>query len=309
MDYGQLLSQGWKITWENKYLWILGFLAALTSSRANSSSFNYSSGFDPTAYTPEQLSAFGGAMVALSCFALFVGLLLWVVSLVAKGGLITAVYKTSVGKEMNLEQALSAGSERIWPILGMNLLLYLPFILIGIGIAASIFFMFAGVFMDTVNNGSAESIMAGAGVFLVGFMFLFCILLIVGTFVQFINAFAYRGIMIQNMGVMQSISHSWQLLQQNFGEVFLLAVLFFIIAMGYGILMGVLMLPLVFVSMAPLLGSAIMGDVSAFTLVYGVGISICLGIVGAVFMSVLVTWQSATFTLAYKEWSKKMGFV
>ena len=319
MDYGRVVSQGWKITWENKYLWVLGFLAALTSSRANSSSSNSSSSFDPNTLSPEELVALGGAFVAVVCVSMAIGLILWVVGLIARGGLITAVYKISSGKEMTLGQAFSAGVQRIWPIIGMNLLLYLPFFLIGMAAIVVVFMMAFGAMGTSIAaeaNGdlvpSAESIgamMAGLGTFLICFVLLCCVLFILGICLNFINAFAYRGIMIHKMGVMESISHSWELIKVNFAEVLILSILFGVIGLIISFAIAVLFVPIALVVMAPVIAGGISGELSAISLAYGVGAGLCLGVLGAIITAVLVTWQSATFTLAYKEWTKKMGFV
>ena len=49
MDYGNLLKRSWDIVWHNKFMFILGFLAALGSGGSNPSSrangnFNYQFG-------------------------------------------------------------------------------------------------------------------------------------------------------------------------------------------------------------------------------------------------------------------------
>ncbi len=320
MDYGKIVSDGWKITWENKYLWVLGFLAALTSTRTNSSSYNYSSSeFDPTTFSPEKLAAIGGAIIALMCFAMLIGLLLIVVGWVARGGLITAVYKISTGKEMTLRQAFAAGTAKIWPILGMNILLYIPFILMGVVIFVAVVMMFAGAvgtavsydsFMsEQMDPAAIESLVAGLGTAFICLMLLCCVLFILGIALNFINAFAFRGIMIQDMGVMESISHSWQLIKQNFSEVLILSILFLLIGIGYGILTGVILFPLIIIGMVPLFGGIASGEFTGVSMAYMMGFGLCVGIIGAVLMSIITTWQSATFTLAYKEWVKKMGFV
>ena len=46
MDYGNLLKRSWDIVWHNKFLFILGFLAALGSggtngNRGGQGNFNY----------------------------------------------------------------------------------------------------------------------------------------------------------------------------------------------------------------------------------------------------------------------------
>jgi len=45
MDYGEVLSKAWQITWKYKVLWIFGILAGCGGQFGNNS-FNYSLGGD-----------------------------------------------------------------------------------------------------------------------------------------------------------------------------------------------------------------------------------------------------------------------
>jgi len=50
MNYGDTLKRGWQLTWNNKWLWLLGFLAALGGGGGFGSSANTS--MDSSTVTP-----------------------------------------------------------------------------------------------------------------------------------------------------------------------------------------------------------------------------------------------------------------
>ncbi|HFQ93605.1 MAG TPA: hypothetical protein ENK32_06320 [Anaerolineae bacterium] len=315
MDYGHIISRGWNITWNNKWLWVLGFLASLTSMRASS---NFSTGNNTMfeSLSPEQMMAASGVMLGLACLALVVFIIFALLSLAARGGLITAAAKLNRNEEITLGEAFSAGVAKIWSLAGMSLLLYLPIIIFVFVVAAVIGFMFAGAIGSAVaadgsggdlGPGVIESMMAGFGLLFLCLALLACVFGIVGLLLRFINAFAFRGIMLHDMGVVESISHGWQIFKTNLGESLLLGILFFLISIGYGFLMSILLLPFIFIVFAPLWGSIISGDFSPLAMSYAFAGALCLGIVGAVLMSILTTWQSASFTLAYQYFTKKMA--
>ncbi|MBX3061008.1 MAG: hypothetical protein KF770_31505 [Anaerolineae bacterium] len=312
MDYGQILSRSWRITWNNKFLWVLGFLAALTRISSNTSSYQTNS----SEISPENIERMMQGMallMGLGCFFLLIGVVLWLLSLAAKGGLITAVSRIDNGERVTLGEAFSAGLSRILTLVGMNILLYLPMFLIGVVSVVGAIALLAGsgiTFASFADEPSAagEAIMATLGLIFFCFCGLICGLILLGFFLQFINAFAYRGIMLRGLGAIASLSHGWQVFRSNFVEVLLLSLLFFVISIGFGMAVGVVLLPLALVLVVPMMamtsGGSTPGPAEIFVLFSGF---LCLGVLGAALASVLTTWQSAAFTLAYQEWTGKTG--
>jgi hypothetical protein len=314
MDYGQILSRSWRITWNNKFLWVLGFLAALTRVSSNSSSYQ----FDSSSMGPEELEQMmqGVALlVGLGCCFLLIGLVVWLLSLAAKGGLITAVSRIDNGERVTLGEAFSAGLSRILTLVGMNILLYLPIFLIVVVSVAGAITLLAGsgiTFASFAEEPSAagEAMAATLGFIFFCFCGLICGLILLGVFLQFINAFAYRGIMLRGLGAIASLSHGWQVFRHNFVEVLLLSMLFFVISIGFGMAMVVVLAPLAVIMFVPMMAMASNGSTPGAAEIFLLtGGAVCLGILGAALASVLTTWQSAAFTLAYEEWTGKAGTV
>jgi hypothetical protein len=113
-----------------------------------------------------------------------------------------------------------------------------------------------------------------------------------------IYPFAFRGIMLRGMGVVESIRHGWRVLRENAGEIILLALPFLLVYL----LFGVVFAAAYFILVAPggfenaLLSGAMTAMNWRFLLVF-----LFYGLVGAA----LSAWQSATFTLGYLQWTGK----
>lgn len=308
MDYGKIISRSWRITWENKYLWVLGFLVALTRINSN---FNYNvSNSDVASASVEQMAQATSLLLTFCCVGLFIGLALWLLSLVAKGGMITAVVRIENGEKSSLGDAFRAGTERIGSLMGMNLVLYLPFILLGGVCMLGIVGLLAGSGITAASfaekpGAVGDAIVASLGLFFFCFCGLTCGLILVGFLLQFINAFAFRGIMLRNLGAIESLSHGWQVFRGNLGEVLLLALLFFVISIVYSIGVGIVLFPLTLVLLAPMIALTGSGDMGMIEMLFLAGGTLCLGVIGAALASILATWQSAAFTLAYQEWTTK----
>ena len=114
---------------------------------------------------------------------------------------------------------------------------------------------------------------------------------------RFIYPFATRGIMLRRMGVIESIRHGWRVARENLGEIILLALPFVLVYLLFGALFAaayyIIVVPGIYD--AALSGTMMFAD-WRFLLVFFV-----YGIIGAL----LTTWQSATLTLGYLEWTGK----
>lgn len=125
MDYGKLFRRGWEIVWQNKYLFILGFLAALGGGSGGNSggNFNYSvpgpGGSDVPAETFAEITQFwtqyGGLILGLVCFFFILGIVFWLIRLAAVGGLIESVDRIEAGEKMSFGKAFSAGVADLEP--------------------------------------------------------------------------------------------------------------------------------------------------------------------------------------------------
>lgn len=307
MDYGRLVSESWRITWNNKFLWVLGFLAALTSvSSSGNSGRTISQRLESGDVSPEMITAVSGAILLLVCIGFVLGIVLMLVSLAAQGSLISAVARLDDGEKVTLGEAFGAGTQAIIRLFGVSFLLWLPVILVVvlvaiIGIASAGGFAAAASIAD-----NPERLFAGLGFLAICLVGLCCALIPLAIVISVVYEFALRGTMLENLGVTDSIRWGWRVVRNNIADIIVLLVLFWGIGILYAILVGLIMIPLALVVFVPtilMFNSGSTPNVATMGLLIGGGI--CLGVLGAVLNSVIVTWRSAAFTLAYRQLTAK----
>lgn len=314
MDYGEIITRAWNITWNNKFLWVLGFFAALTSVGSNSNSFQNSFKESDFAQNPEMLATMGVMITALMCVLLIIGIIMWLLSIVARGGLIDGVNRIDDGETITLGEAFSAGTSAIWRLIGVYFLAYLPMIIAGIVIAVLAFMAIGGAIgsamaMETIAQNPEEiaaTIAGSMGLLVICMCVLICALIPVSIVLTFIAEFAARATVIQKMRITESLSQGWHLFKANLGPVLLLWLLMFVISLVVSFALGIVMLPLSLVVFAPMITSLFRdGTMGGMSIAWTIGGSLCLGVFGAALMSVVQTWTSAVWTLAYKEFTGK----
>lgn len=309
MDYGDIVTRSWRIVWNNKFLWVLGFLGAFTRASGNFGGGSNSSTSTPTA--PEDWGSIAAIIAISVCALIVVAIIIWLVGLAARGGLITAVARIDNGEKSSLRQSFRDGFARLNSLVGMNFLLYLPILIIVVlMIGGSVLTLIgSGVTAGTMaDSNDFGAVVAGIGMFAVCFFFLMCVAVILGIVLNFINAFAFRGIMLQELGAMESIKHGWHVFRENMAEALVLAMLFFGIGIIYGMAVFMLTMPLLILMFVPLLGTLFTGgEPGVGSIAFLAGGGICLGVFAAGLYSILISWQSAAFTLAYQEFVSKPG--
>lgn len=313
MDYLDTIKRGFAHTWNNKFMWVLGFLAALGSSSGFSNS-NYSfNSSDPGMMaewmTPGRMAAITGGLIAFGCLAFIVGIILWLVALSARGGMIAAVAQMERGTgKPTFRSAFGMGWKKVWRLAGMTIVLYaVPFILtillvLGfVAVAGGAAFMSAGM-------ENPESVLAGIGGLALVFVCLMCLLIPFFLALSFIYPFAFRGIVLRDMGVMDSIRHGWQTLKSHLGEIILLSLAFFLIGIIILIIAAAIMVPVALVVGVPFIAlmDSNAGVLQGILAVLGIVITL---VIFALVSAISTAWQSSTFTLAYLEWTGKNGLV
>lgn len=249
MDYGRLVSRAVNVVWENKFLIVLGILVALGGGGGSGSGlsysfdggdFNFGQGAQPDfpaipELPPEAGVALGGAallLVLLFCVALIVGLVLFVVSTVARGGLIAGVADVEEGQPTSLSQAWSAGWQRLWTLLGVNILPAIPAVILAlIGMAM-------GVGAAGLSQILGPRVAVGGAVAAI-LIPLACVLIPIALVLTLLRTFANRAVMLEGLGVFASYGRGWSVLWNNIGSAFVL----FLIQILAGIVITLLLLP------------------------------------------------------------------
>jgi hypothetical protein len=264
MNYGQLLSCAWNIIWDNKFLILLGVLVALgsggNSGLSTGSSFNsggLETGFEAPTPPPEMpempempefqqpgrgfriplRTLFSGVPVALALLlgglALTVGVAIWVVSTIARGGLIAGASEIDAGGISSFSQAWRAGWQRVWRLLGISILPALPVLAMGV-IGLVLFLTSAGV--STALGEQVGLPVMGNLVAVLGLIG--CLVVPITLVLGLLSAFANRACMLEDLGVFDAYRRGLSVLTENFGS----ALVLFLIQIGIGLAMGIAMI-------------------------------------------------------------------
>jgi hypothetical protein len=298
MDYGKVLSRAWAITWRWKILWILGFLASLGRSfgssnsgyRFNEGDFNY---WQVHPYLGPRVWVLVAGVV---CLAVLIGIALWVVSIIARGGLIAGVQQVEDDGSTAFGQAWRVGVKRFWTLFGISILTALPILFVVIlGVAVLILFILgtAGAIERAAEVGGAIGVVASifwGGLFCCGTIFIAIVL-------DQIRVYAERAAILEGLGWIDAFKRGWQVLKQNLGPTIIVWLIFAVI----GLIFAGLIVAAVAAFAVPFVAVVANTKPGAWLIA-----PLCCGgivalIVGGLIGAVVETFTSATWTLTYRE--------
>lgn len=312
MDYGDLFTRAWRIVWHNKFMFVLGFLASLGAG-GSSRTGNFTTSFDevPTDIGIQLrtfLALYLPAITALICIGLFIAVALWLLRLTTQAGLISAASQIDNGEKVTFGNSFTAGLSKLGTMLGINVILYGPFFLLGLLMAAVTLGLVATAAVgESIGNiDELVPVITSLGVFLACIGLTFCAMLPLVLLVTIIYPFAQRAAVLDDLGVTDSIRHGWLTVRQNIAGVALLIIIFIVLGLVYGIVVFAITLPLAAIALFPLIISVLVEasfGISEFFLLACGGLIIAL-IISAL-NAVLVAFRSAVVTLAYQEFQEK----
>ncbi|MGC9522875.1 MAG: DUF7544 domain-containing protein [Anaerolineae bacterium] len=287
MDFGALLRRTWDLVWEHKYLILLGVLVALSSGAGTSGSgFRFGErGFEfdgaPPQFRdlPRRVGLPKAAIVILVLVIVTVGVILglalWVVSTLARGGLIAGVNTVVGGGTSSFGQAFSAGWQKGWRLIGIGILPAIPGLIAfvaGLGLSGTLFGVVQLFDIRAVAMGRNVALLFGA---------LLCLVAPIALILGLLRTFANRACMLEDLGIFAAYARGWEVLVNNLGS----AVVLFLIQIGLGIAIAlVTALPSVLFALCCILWPLLL-------LVQGA----------------IATYFSALWTLAWRQWTKTEG--
>jgi hypothetical protein len=243
MDYGDLLSRAWNIIWEHKFLILLGVLVALGSGGGGGASTGGNVVFNqppregaPIPELPQMpdLRVVGPVLAALAIIAavvlVVIAVAVWVVSIIARGGLIAGADTVDAGGSSSFAQAWNAGWRKGWRLLGIGVLPAIPaLILVVVAIVSAVAYTGAarvvGPQFGIPNLGAIGIVVAAVS----------CLLVPIAVVLGLLQTFANRACMLEDLGVFGSYRRGVEVLFQNFGP----AVVLFLIQIAIGIVIAI----------------------------------------------------------------------
>ena len=302
MDFGNILSRAWHITWKNRALWLFGILASCGRQGGYSGSgFNFSSSSQiaPPGTLPPDVERFFFQLernlenispevvfsIALAVFALAL-LLTLLFSFFTVFGRVTVIKGTlmaDAGSSLRTGSLAREGYTYFWRAFGLNLLLgFAMFVVMGI-------FVLGGVLFSMVTLG------IGALCFIPLICLLIPLSLLYTVYIQMANV----ALVSEDLDVLEAASRGWEVMQGNWGNIILMGL---ILMIGGGLLGVLITLPIIFVA-APLMFAAISGNrdlissglaISGICLVVGIPVLILAN-------GILRTFLEGAWTLTYQE--------
>jgi hypothetical protein len=285
------LTRAWRITWNNKALWLFGLLASC--GRGNGSSGGGGDGggggdfdFQDPGQMPPQVKEFVrqmtrpeviGIIITVACVLLLLVLLFIALSIIGEAGLIGGVRLADDNGKVALSEAWEVGTRYFWPMLGSRLLLLVPVLIL---------------------------LVIGGGVGLIAPVALVCLLPLLCVFIpgmivlSIVQLLASRTIVLEGSGVLDAYRSGWELLKANVGPVIVFGIILFFITLLVGFVMFI---PLVIVIVPFVLAFvADQGNTNLMLLISGGLDFLCVLPILMLISSITTTWDSAVWTLAYK---------
>jgi len=285
MDFGEVLTRTWQITWRYKGLWVLGLLAGCGTGGGGGGGGGSppSPGAGPQSYGQieqviGQIPVWVWVLVAVS--ALILVLVFFVLGVIGTGGLIAGFRQADEGQDTSLGQAFRLGTKYFWRLLGFRLLL----LLLGIVAAALIFVAAIG----------------SLGICLVPIL---CIGLPAAFLLGVYVSLAQVSLIDDDQRTLGSFGRGWEVLREKPGPVLLMG----LILLGGGLVIGLILALPILLLMMPLFFALASGEqpsITAGILVSGLcflGYFPILLLVNAV----LQTFINGAWTLTYRRLTGK----
>jgi len=242
--YRTIVSQAWKSTWHNKYLWFFGLFAALLGNGGELEIIfrgfddNLSEGLIPSLWGLAQTGIFSKtALVNITHLAakepfsviatlgvLFILLMLGIfvawLAIVSQVGLVNNAARITTGKRHDIKDGIEAGIKRFWPIFGLNVIL-----------KGLIYLFFALLSIPVIASASKAYFSANSFLFVLAFL----LFVPVAITLSFIVKYAICFSVIKGESFIKSIKLGWQLFAKNWIISIEMAFLLFFINFMVGI--------------------------------------------------------------------------
>jgi hypothetical protein len=162
--------------------------------------------------------------------ALAIGLVLWVITTIARGGLIAAVDRIERGDQATFVTAWADSWQKVWSLLGIALLPAIPILVL----------LFAGLVATGALAGFATlaganldfPLRTGSGGVIIAFV---CLAVPFALVLMLLRNFAERACILEHLGVFLAYRRGWEVVLRNLGP----AILLFLIQIALTILLGI----------------------------------------------------------------------
>jgi hypothetical protein len=297
MNYGELLSEAFRLTWRNRFLWFFGFFVAGAGGPFNfPTNFGGQQGqmpFGPAAgplrWISENLVLFLTVVISV---VVVLAIVFLVLSMISHGALAESVAALHRGETRRFGSAFRTGTSNFWRVFGLKVL----FLLMGLGLALVIVLplVLGGIAVFSLSDSTGLRVLA----VVLGVLFGLVALLVVYLPFAIINQFALRELVVTRRRILESIAGGFGLFRRNIGRSLLVWLLQLAVMLGLGIAMLIVLV---------IFGAIFLGPAVALFATERVTAGIVAGVVGGLLFLVPVfvlsgalgAFNHAYWTLAY----------
>lgn len=318
MKYSQIFKRAFNVVRNEPALWIVGVIMAIFGGAGGGVNFNGGGNFNPGNSFDEELANqlpselppwfnFETLLpigLLILCLIIGWGLFAFAIRNVALAGLIYGSERASVGQDVRWRELLRFGwSGYALRLMGLNFLLALP---------ALLFFLLAlivgGIIAFTVFEGFAAGgppSFESVGVLFSAFGLFFCFIMIIALLswvLSLIGHYASRFIVLDGHSIMDGFGKGWQLLKNNVGHTFVIAILLIVLSFVLGLIVSIIFIMLALFMVVPLIALMVSESI---TLVVGAILAVLAIIVITILASLLygpfLAYIQTVWTLVWLE--------
>jgi len=305
LDFGAILSRAWKITWENKVLWIFGLLAAMGNGAAGGGGGagggdgGGGRDFGPGGLElPPPVRRFVESpdpqiiaiVIGVICVLVLIALVLFVLSIIGRGGLIGGVRLADDNGRVTFGEAWRVGLRNFWRV-------FLIGLIVGVVVIGLVLILLVpGIFFSITIIG----LLCGLPL-----IFAFVVAAIVLGIVAY---FAQIAAVVEDLSVTAALGRAWEVIRANLGDIIILGIVLIVAQAVIGV---VIALPVI-VTLIPIV-FAVIGFINESQNM-AVGGLIVAGLCFVAYLPVLIvlggvleTWITSAWTLAYRQFIRPMA--
>jgi hypothetical protein len=320
VNFGEILTKAWQVTWKFKVLWIFGILAGCGANRGGNfnNSFSGNSGGSGggsgsgTNVLPEWLRRFENlrpeeairsfldqylAIIAgIILFLCVLWFLFYFLGIMGKTGLIRGASQADAGADsLSFGEVWSGSLPYFWRMFGVNLLVGLPFFLVVVVLMAGMIFATVSAAGSGAGEGALVALFGMLGVFFVVICCISIVSLVVGMIVEQVQ----NAIVLENLGVLEGFGRGWQVFSKNLGSVLVMAIILGVLGFIVSLIVS---LPFLLI-LIPVAASTVITGANNFTtplLIGGVCFVAYLPVL-LVLSGILMTYTQTAWTLTYRR--------
>ena len=250
MNYGDLLSEAFRLTWRNRFLWFFGFFVGggasfnVPSNIGGEQGAPFGAASGPQRWISENLALFIALVIVL---VVVIALVFIVLAMLSHGALVESVAALHRGEPRRFGPAWRAGTANFWRVLGLKVLFFL--MALGLAILVLLPVGLGVVAVVAATDSTGLRILLIALLALVGFLALIFVFLPFAI----VNQFALRELVVGRRRILESVGGGFGLFRYNIGR----SLLVWLLQLGVMLGLGIAKLVVVVILGAILLGPAI----------------------------------------------------